>query len=209
MISFGIGQPDFPTPEHVVEAAIKAMKEGFTKYVPPPGIPELREAIAEFVSDFTGAGDVKPDEVIVVPGAKAGLFFAIAAYVGPGDEVIVPDPGFPTYESVVRYAGGKPVFCELKAEEDFRIKPERVQELVTDRTKMIILNSPHNPTGGMCTPSDIRGLLELAKDEGIILLSDEVYDHYVYGEVPFLSVLSDPDWRDFVIYVKASARRGP
>jgi len=206
IISFGIGQPDFQTPEHVVEEAVRALKAGFTRYVPPPGIPELREAIAEHASEFTGTGDIRPEEVMVLPGAKPGLFFTITAFVGPGDEVIVPDPGFPIYESVVRYAGGRPVFCELKAEEDFRMKPEHVQELITGRTKMIILNSPHNPTGAMCHPSDIKGILELAQEKGIIVLSDEVYDHYVYGEVPFKSVLSDPDWRDFVIYVNSFSK---
>jgi aspartate aminotransferase len=204
VISFGIGQPDFDTPDHIKEEAIKALKEGFTKYVAPPGIPELREAIAEYVSEFTGA-DVKPDEVIVLPGTKPGIYFSMMAYVEPGDEVIVPDPGFPVYESVVRYAGGKPVFVPLREENAFRMTPEAVQEAVTERTKMIILNSPNNPTGGMNSEADVKGVLEIAKRRGITVVSDEIYDHYVY-EGEHTSVLVDPDWRDFVLYLNGFSK---
>ena len=205
VISFGIGQPDFPTPEHICEAAKNAIDAGFTTYVSPPGIRELREAIAEHVSEFTGAGDVKPEEVIVLPGCKAAIFLAIASYVEPGDEVIVPDPGFPTYECVVRYAGGRPVFLPLREELDFRMTPEAVQDAITEKTKMVIVNSPHNPTGGMCTKTDIQGILEVAKEHGILVVSDEIYDHYVYdGE--FTSVLVDPEWRDFVLYLNGFSK---
>jgi len=205
IISFGIGQPEFPTPKHIVDAGIKALREGFTWYVSPPGIPELREEIAKYVSAFTGAGDVKPKETLVLPGAKPGMFFAIASYIKPGDEVIIPDPGFYSYDNVTRYAGGNPVFVPLKEENHFRMIPEDVQAAITDKTKMIILNSPHNPTGGMLTISDFKGILELAKDKDILVVSDEIYDHYTY-ENGFTSALSDPDWRDFVICVNGLSK---
>ena len=205
VISFGIGQPDMPTPEHIREAAKKALDEGFTGYVSPPGIPELREAIANYASEFTGAGDIKPEEVIVTPGGKGAIFMAIASYISPGDEVIVQDPGFPAYECTVRYAGGKPVFIPLKEEEGFRLTPEAVQEHITPKTKMIILNNPHNPTGSMCTKQDIQGILEIAKENGIIVLSDEIYDHFIY-EGQFHSVLEDPDWRDYILYLNGFSK---
>lgn len=204
VVSFGIGQPDFDTPDHIKEEAIKALREDFTKYVAPPGIPELREAIAEYVSEFTES-DVKPEEVIVLPGTKLGIYCSVMAYVDPGDEVIVPDPGFPVYESVVRYAGGKPLFVPLREENAFRMTPEDVQEVVTDRTKMMILNSPNNPTGGMNTKADVKGILEIAKRRGITVVSDEVYDHYVY-EGEHTSVLIDPDWRDYVLYLNGFSK---
>lgn len=205
IISFGIGQPDFPTPKHIVDAAVKALRQGFTRYVQPPGIQEFREEIAKYVSRFTGALDVKPEETLVMPGAKQAIFFAIASYVEPGDEVIIPDPSFYSYAHVTRYAGGKPIFLPLREENDFRITPEDVQSAMTSRTKMIVLNSPHNPTGGLLTKADVKGILELAKARGVLVVSDEVYDHYVYEE-GFTSVLTDPGWRDFVIYINSFSK---
>ncbi len=204
VISFGIGQPDFDTPNHIREEAVRALKAGFTKYVAPPGIPELREAIAEYVSEFTKA-DVKADEVIVLPGTKPGIYFSIMAHVDPGDEVIVPDPGFSVYESVVRYAGGNPIFVPLREENEFRMIPEDVESVLNDRTKIILLNSPNNPTGGMSTKADIKGILEIAKEKGVIVISDEIYDHYVY-ENNHTSVLMDPNWRDFVLYLNGFSK---
>lgn len=205
IISFGIGEPDFPTPTHIVDAAVKALKDGFTKYVPPQGIPELREEIARHVSDFTGTGDVRPEETMVLPGAKQAIFIMIASYVEPGDEVIIPDPGFYSYEHITRYAGGKSVFIPLREENDFRMLPEDVQAAITNKTKMIILNSPHNPTGSVLAKSDVEGILEIAKKKGILVVSDEVYDHYVY-EGEFTSVLTDPEWRDFVVCINSLSK---
>lgn len=205
IISFGIGQPDFPTPKHIVDAGIKALKEGFTKYVSPPGIPELRSEIAKYVSSFTGADDVKPEETMVLPGAKQAIFFTLSGYIEPGDEVIIPDPGYYSYANVTSYVGGKPVFVPLREENDFRMTPEDIQAAITTKTKMIILNSPNNPTGGMLTKSDFRGILELAKHEKLLVVSDEVYDHFVY-EGGFTSVLTDPAWRDFVIYINGFSK---
>jgi len=205
IISFGIGQPDFPTPKHIVDAAIKALKEGFTNYVSPPGIMELREEIANHVSTFTGAEDVKPEETLVLPGAKPALFFAITSFIKPGDEVIIPDPTFYQYDNVARYAGGKPIFIPLREENDFRLVPEDFQDAITNRTKMVVLNSPQNPTGGLLTKSDVHSILELAKEKGILVVSDEIYDHYTY-EDEFTSVLTDPDWRDFIIYINGFSK---
>jgi aspartate aminotransferase len=205
IISFGIGEPDFPTPRHIVDAAIKALKDGFTKYVPPQGIQELREEIARHVSEFTGTGDIRPEETMVLPGAKPAIFTAIASYVKPGDEVIIQDPSFYSYEHLTRYAGGKSVFIPLREENDFRMLPEDVQAVITNKTKMIILNSPHNPTGSAQLKSDVEGILELAKKKGILVVSDEVYDHYVY-EGEFTSVLADPEWRDFVVCINSFSK---
>lgn len=204
VISFGIGQPDFDTPDFIKEEAKKALDEGFTGYVEAPGIPELRETVAEYVNGFTGS-DVRPEEVIILPGAKPGIFFSALCFIGKGDEVIIPDPSFPVYESVVKHAGGKPVFVKLREENNFSLSPEDVQEVLSDRTKMIILNNPHNPTGSLMDPKDLKGILNLAKEKGIIVLSDEIYDRYVY-EGNFVSVLSDPDWRDYVIYVNGFSK---
>ncbi len=204
VISFGIGQPDYDTPEFVKEAAIEALKEGFTGYVSSRGIPEFREAVAEHVSKFTGA-DVKPEEVIATPGVKGALYMAIMSVVEEGDEVIIPDPGYPAYESIVRHAGGVPVYLRVSEEKGFRVTPEDVEKLITPRTKAIILNNPHNPTGGVLEKSDVEGILEIAKRRGIIVIADEIYDRYVY-EGRHYSVLSDPDWRDFVIYTNGLSK---
>jgi len=205
IISLGIGEPDFPTPRHIVDAAVKALKDGFTRYVPPQGIPELREEIARHISEFTETGDIRPEEVMVLPGAKPAIFIVIASYVEPGDEVIISDPSFYSYEHLIRYTGGKSVFVPLTEENDFRMLPEDVEAVITNKTKMIILNSPHNPTGSVLAKSDVEGILEIAKKKGILVVSDEVYDHYVY-EGGFTSVLTDPEWRDFVVCINSFSK---
>lgn len=205
LISFGIGQPDFQTPTHIVDAAVTALKTGFTRYVSPPGIPELRAAIATSVSAFTGAGDVKPEETLVTAGAKHAMFFAIASCIKPGDEVILPDPAFYSYAHVVRYAGGKPVFVPLKEDAGFTMTPADVQAEITSRTRMIVINSPHNPTGSLLAPRDFQGILDIAKERKILIASDEVYDHFTYTD-DFISALNDPDWRDYVIYVNSFSK---
>jgi aspartate aminotransferase len=205
ILSFGIGQPDFPTPPHIVDAAINALHAGFTRYVSPPGIPELRHEIARHVSAFTGAADVKPTETLVTPGAKLAMFFAIATFVSPGDEVIIPDPSFYSYAHAARYAGGTPVFLPLREETEFSLTPDAFQAAITRKTRMVILNSPHNPTGGMLTKSDFKGILELAKEKGILVASDEIYDHYTYAG-GFMSALEDPDWRDYVIHINSLSK---
>ena len=204
VISFGVGQPDFDTPKPIKEAAIKALNAGHTGYVAVPGIPELRTAIAKHVTEFTKS-DVKDYEVIVTPGAKTAIYTTIMHFIEPGDEVIIPDPNYPTYQSVVKYAGGHPVHLLLKEEKEFRTTPEDIDTLVTNKTKMIILTSPQNPTGGMNTRNDVEGILEIAKRKRLIILSDEIYDHYVYdGE--HTSPLTDSSWRDNVIYVNGFSK---
>jgi aspartate aminotransferase len=205
IISLGIGEPDFPTPQHIVEAAVKALKGGFTRYVPPQGIPEFRAEIAKYVSDFTSCGDIRPEETMVLPGAKQAIAMAIASYIEPGDEVIVPDPSFYSYAHLIRYAGGQPVFVSLREENDFRMLPDEVQRAMTNRTKMLILNFPHNPTGSVARPSDIEEMLDVAKKAGILVVSDEVYDHYVY-EGRFASVLTHPEWREFVVCINSLSK---
>ena len=204
IISFGVGQPYFDTPDTIKEVAINALKAGYTGYVASAGIPELRLAIAEHVSKFTGA-DVKDNEVMVTPGGKQSIYFSIMSFVKTGDEVIISDPSYPTYESIVKYVGGKPVHIPLREEKEFRMTPEDVEKAVTGKTRMIVLNSPQNPTGGVNTRRDIDGILEIAKRKEIVVLSDEIYDHYVYdGE--HASVLADSDWRDNVIYVNGFSK---
>jgi aspartate aminotransferase len=205
IISFGIGQPDFPTPSHIVDAGIQALRNGFTRYVSPPGIPEFRAAIADFVSKFTGAADVQPSEVLVTAGAKHAMFFAIASCIRPGDEVIIADPSFYSYANVTRYAGGRPVFVPVHEQNEFAFTIEDLQACITPKTRMIILNSPHNPTGGMLSKATLQATLEMAKKHGILVMSDEIYDHYVY-EQGFMSVLEDPDWREYVIYVNSFSK---
>lgn len=205
VISFGIGQPDFGTPEPIKDAAINALKAGYTGYTATPGIPALRSAIAEHVSNFTGS-DVKEDEVIVTTGSKPAIYFSIMSFIEEGDEVVISDPSYPMYESIVKYAGGTPILVRLREEDDFRMLPENVEKAVTKKTKMIVLNSPENPTGGVNTRKDVDGILEIARRKRIVVLSDEIYDHYVYDGA-HVSVLSDnSDWQDNVIYVNGFSK---
>ncbi|MEM3673498.1 MAG: pyridoxal phosphate-dependent aminotransferase [Candidatus Bathyarchaeia archaeon] len=180
IIHLEIGEPDFDTPKNIKEAAVKALYAGYTHYVPAAGIPELREAIAEYISK-TRRIDVDPEEVVVTPGAKPIMFFAILALVNPGDEVMYPNPGFPIYESLINFVDAKPVPIPLKEENDFRMDPEYVKEKITKKTKMIILNSPENPTGGVLTKEDIKVVADcIANRDDVFVLSDEVYSRIIY-----------------------------
>jgi len=198
IIHLEIGEPDFDTPENIKEAAIKALKEGYTHYVSAAGILELREAIAEYISESRGI-DAEPEEVVVTPGAKPIIFFSILACVNPGEEVMYPNPGFPIYESVINFVGGKPVPIPLKEERDFRMDPEDLVENITEKTKMIILNSPHNPTGGVLESGDLELLADAVKDrDDIIILSDEVYCKILY-EGSHVSIASISGMKDKTI----------
>ncbi len=176
-INLGLGQPDMPTPAHICQAAIKAIEEGFTGYTQGPGIPELREAVAEKFRRENHL-EVEPEEVIVTSGASEALHLALEALVEEGDEVLVPDPGFVSYQSLTRIAGAKPVGVPL--DENLKVDPEQVQERLTSRTKVLILNSPSNPTGSVQSREEIKALAELAGDHGITIISDEVYEHFIY-----------------------------
>lgn len=198
IVHLEIGEPDFDTPNNIKEAAIKAMKSGYTHYVPAAGIPELRNAIAEYLSESRGI-DVDPEEVVVTPGAKPIIFFSILACVEPGDEVMYPNPGFPIYESMANFVGAKPVPMPLKEENNFSIDNENTAEKITRKTKMIILNSPGNPTGGMLTKDNFEVIVDKLKGrDDVVVLSDEVYSRIIY-EGKHLSIASLPSMKEKTI----------
>jgi aspartate/methionine/tyrosine aminotransferase len=179
VVHLEIGEPDFDTPPHIIEAAKEALDQGFTHYGPSAGLPEFREAIAKSVAQTRGI-EVKPAQVVVTPGAKPIMFYAVLALAQAGDEVIYPNPGFPIYESVIRFVGATPVPIPLREERDFSLDVEELKSLVTNRTRLIILNSPQNPTGGILPPEDLQAIAEIAVQHGIPVLADEIYSRLVY-----------------------------
>jgi|ERR1022692_960560 aspartate/methionine/tyrosine aminotransferase len=187
VIHLEIGEPDFPTPGHIVDAAIEALQAGKTHYVPAPGIPLLRETIAAFL-ERTGRMQVTPDRVIVTPGAKPIMFLTILALCGEGDEVLYPDPGFPMYESITAFAGAVGVPVPLREANGFRIDTDELERLITDRSKLLIINSPHNPCGSALTQQDCEAIAEIAQRHDLTVLTDEVYWAIRYGQ-PHASVL--------------------
>lgn len=205
IIHLEIGEPDFDTPAHIVEEAIKALRGGMTHYGPSAGLPETRDAIARFVSETRGV-DVGPERVVVTPGAKPIMFFTIFALVDPGDEVIYPNPGFPIYESVIRFVGAKPVPVLLREANGFRVDVNELASKVTDRTKLIIINSPQNPTGGILTREDLRVVADIALERGIYVLADEIYSEIVY-EGEFQSILhANPGVLDHVVLLDGMSK---
>jgi len=190
VIHLEIGEPDFDTPEHIVQAGIDALRHGDTHYTPAAGIPELRQAIADYVSQTRGIA-VAQQQVVVTPGGKPVMFFVILALAGPGDEVICPDPGFPIYASAVEFAGARAVPLTLREEDGFAVDPETLRSLISDRTKLIILNSPHNPTGGVIPGSALDEIAAMAAERGIMVLSDEIYSRMVYDGA-FESIAARP-----------------
>ncbi len=191
IIHLEVGEPDFDTPRNIVEAAKRALDEGHTHYTPSAGVPEVREAIADHVA-ATRSIDVGLDEVVVTPGAKPIMFFGITALCGPGDEVLYPDPGFPIYESMIKFVGATPVPLELRVENRFCFDLDELASKISPRTKLLIMNSPQNPTGGVMTPEDIQAVAELLVDRDIFVLSDEVYGRIIYGDVEQASIASIP-----------------
>ena len=179
VVHLEIGEPDFDTPGHIIAAAQQALEGGFTHYGPGAGLPELRLAVANYLRKWRGL-DIDAGRVIITPGGKPVMFFAILALVNPGDEVIYPDPGFPIYESMARFVGGKPVAMPLREERRFRFDPDEFRSLVTDRTRLIIINSPHNPTGSVLTREDLQTIADVARDRDIVVLSDEIYSRILY-----------------------------
>ena len=178
-INLGLGEPDFDTPEYIREAAKKALDEGFTHYTVNKGIVELREAISAKLERDNDIS-VSPDEIIVTVGASEGLMIALNALVDAGDEVLIPDPGFVSYDASVKLAGGRSVPVKLTDEEKFKLTPELVQENITDKTKAMVINSPSNPTGSVMGKGDIKGVAEIAADHDIALISDEIYEKIIY-----------------------------
>ncbi|GAC1434974.1 MAG: pyridoxal phosphate-dependent aminotransferase [Terriglobales bacterium] len=197
IVHLEIGEPDFDTPENVVEAAIKALHAGWTHYGPSAGLPELRQAIAEEVSRSRGV-KVTSDEVVVVPGGKPIIFFTLLALADAGDEVIYPNPGFPIYESMIEYAGARAVPIRLREEKDFGFDVDEFAKLITDRTKLIILNSPHNPTGGVLDKHQIHAIADAIGDRNILVLSDEIYSRLIF-EGSHYSILSVPGFQERTI----------
>jgi len=197
IIHLEIGEPDMDTPANVVEAGVKALREGYTHYGPAAGLPELREAIAAEVATSRGI-NVSPDEVVVVPGGKPIIFFSLLALAEKGDEVVYPNPGFPIYESMINFVGAKPVPIPLREERDFRLDVDELASLITDRTRLIILNSPQNPTGGVVTRSDVEDIAAAIGDRDIMVLSDEIYSRLLFEGEPY-SIASIPGFKDRTI----------
>jgi aspartate aminotransferase len=197
IVHLEIGEPDFNTPAHIVEAGKKALDEGWTHYGPTAGYPDFREILAKHVSDTRGIS-VKPDNVCVVPGGKPIIFFPILALIEEGDEVIYPNPGFPIYESMIRFAGGVPVPMPLVEARSFSFDLDLLKSKITDKTKLLILNSPQNPTGGVIPKEDIAGIADLVRDRDMMVLSDEIYWRISYGETP-MSIASCPGMQDKTI----------
>jgi len=180
IVHLEIGEPDFDTPRNIKDAAIKALNAGYTHYTPSAGMPELRQAVADYISR-TRKLDVKPEEVVITPGAKPIMFFSILALVNPGEEVLYPNPGFPIYESMINFVGAKAVPIPLKEENEFSLDPEYVKKHVTKKTRMIILNSPENPTGGVVTREQLKVIADCIKDrDDVFVLSDEIYSRLIY-----------------------------
>jgi aspartate aminotransferase len=187
IIHLEIGEPDFDTPAHIRDAAKAALDAGHTHYVPAPGIMPLREAVAAFL-ERTGRLRTSPDRVVVTPGAKPIMFFTILALCEEGDEVVLPDPGFPMYESITAFAGARPVPIPLRERNDFRLDPDELASLVTERTKLLILSSPHNPCGSALTAADLEAIAALALERELVVLADEVYWAISYDR-PHASIL--------------------
>jgi aspartate/methionine/tyrosine aminotransferase len=179
IIHLEIGEPDFDTPEHVRRAACEALEQGYTHYSIATGIPELREAIAEYAGRLRGL-KFDPANVVVTPGAKPIMFYTIMALIEPGDEVVYPNPGFPIYESMINFVGGVAVPLQLSEQRDFRINLDELKSKVSSKTRLIILNSPHNPTGGVLTLDDLKAIADLAIKHDIMVLADEIYGEIVY-----------------------------
>jgi len=197
IIHLEIGEPDFDTPGNIVEAAVDALHKGWTHYGPSAGLPELRQTIADYVSR-TRRVKAAPEEVVVVPGGKPIIFFTILSLIDEGDEVIYPNPGFPIYESMVNYIGGRAVPIQLCEDHDFSLDVGELAALITDRTKLIILNSPQNPTGGVMPRKDVEQVARLIGDRNIMVLSDEIYSRLLF-EGEHFSIMSVPGMQERTI----------
>ncbi|MFH1729313.1 MAG: pyridoxal phosphate-dependent aminotransferase [Pseudomonadota bacterium] len=187
IIHLEIGEPDFDTPKNIIKAAQKALDDGFTHYNPAPGLPQLRQTIAEEMNKTRNI-DVKLENVVVVPGGKPTMFYAMLALVNEGDEVIYPNPGFPIYESVINFLGAKAVPIPLREEKNFAFDVEEFASLITDKTKMVIINTPQNPTGGVLEKDDMQKIANILKDKDIWVLSDEIYDRIIYDNFEHTSI---------------------
>jgi aspartate aminotransferase len=198
IIHLEIGEPDFDTPKNVVEAGVDALRKGWTHYSPSAGLPELRQTIADYVSRTRGV-KVSSDQVVVVPGGKPIMFFAILSLIDEEDEVIYPNPGFPIYESMIQYVGGRAVPIQLREERDFSLDVNELASLITDRTKLIIINTPQNPTGGILQRRDIEQIAAAIGDRNIMVLSDEIYSRLLFDGAHHFSMMSVPGMQERTI----------
>jgi len=198
IVHLEIGEPDFDTPANVVEAAVDALHKGWTHYGPSAGLPELRRALAEYVSRTRGV-KVASDEVVVVPGGKPIIFFSILSLIDEGDEVIYPNPGFPIYESMINYVGGRAVPIALREDRDFALDVNELDSLISNRTKLIIINSPQNPTGGVLGRQDIEQIAKVIGDRNIMILSDEIYSRLLFNGEQHFSIMSVPGMKERTI----------
>jgi len=198
IVHMEIGQPDFKTPQNIIDAASRAMNEGFTGYTPAPGLPKARTTIAEYAAKHKNIKTAM-EEVVIVPGGKPVMFFTMLMLINPGDEVIYPNPSFPIYESSINFAGGKAVPLQLSAKNDFRLDLDLFKSLITPKTKMVLINSPSNPTGGIWTKEDIMAIADVLRDRpDIFILSDEIYDRLIFEGENF-SIASLPEFKDRTI----------
>ena len=189
IVHLEIGEPDFDTPSNVVEAGVNALRKGWTHYGPSAGLPDLRQALADYVSQTRGI-KVSSDEVVVVPGGKPIIFFTILSLIDEGDEVIYPNPGFPIYESMIHYVGGRAVPIQLREERDFSLDVDELAALINERTRLVILNSPQNPTGGVLSRHDIEQVADVIGDRNIMILSDEIYSRLLFDGGQHFSIMS-------------------
>jgi len=198
IVHLEIGEPDFDTPKNIKDAATKALNAGYTHYTPSAGMPEVKQVIAEYISK-TRKLDVKPEEVVITPGGKPIMFFSMLALVSSGDEVMYPNPGFPVYESLIKFVDAKPVPIPLKEENEFGFDPEYVKKKITKKTKMIILNSPENPTGGVIPREQLKVIADcLENRDDVFVLSDEIYSRIIYEGKPE-SISQFPGMKDKTI----------
>ncbi|MGA0598880.1 pyridoxal phosphate-dependent aminotransferase [Enterovirga sp. CN4-39] len=206
IINLGIGQPDFPTPPHIVEAAMKALRDGHHGYTPATGILPLREAVAGDLHRRFGV-EVSPDNVMVVPGGKVTMFAAILMFGEPGAEILYPDPGFPIYRSMIEYTGATPIPVPIREENGFAFSAEETLSLITPKTRLLILNSPANPTGGVTPKAEVEKLVAgLAKHPDVAILSDEIYGTMTYDGEEHVSLLSYPELRDRLIMLEGASK---
>jgi aspartate aminotransferase len=204
IVHLEIGEPDFDTPGHVIEAGVKALRSGKTHYTPSAGTPEMRKVVADYISE-TRRINVTPDMVVVVPGGKPIIFYTMTALLEEGDEAIYPNPGYPIYESMINFTGAKAVPYRLRMENDFRFDPDELRSLVTPRTKLIVINSPANPTGGVLSMSDMEAIAEICLKNDIMVLADEIYSRIIY-EGEHVSITAIPGMQEKTILLDGHSK---
>jgi aspartate/methionine/tyrosine aminotransferase len=205
IVHLEIGEPDFATPDNIVEAAVSALQSGYTHYTPAGGILEARQAVAGFVHKRLGV-EVDPTEVVLVPGSKNILLFTLLACIEPGDEVIYPDPGYPVYASLVSFVGAVGVPIRLREDRDFRMDLQELASLVTPRTRLLIVNTPQNPTGGVLTREDVEFIARLAVDHDLLVIADEIYSQLVYDGFEHVSLLSQPGMKERTVLMDGMSK---